>query len=162
MATIRTATSEDFGIIRQIAEQTWPITYGKILSAEQIRYMLDLFYSEEALAKAMDGGQKFILLIDDAPVGFAGYQHYDGMTKLHKLYILPEMQGKGYGRLLMNEVESAAKVYGSKKLKLNVNRFNNAIEFYRAAGFEVESEEDIDIGNGYLMEDYVMMRRLQP
>jgi hypothetical protein len=37
-----------------------------------------------------------------------------------------------------------------------VNRFNTALGFYKRIGFSIVTEENIDIGQGYWMEDYVM------
>ena len=45
-------------------------------------------------------------------------------------------------------------------LTLNVNRFNKAIDFYLKNGFKIIKEENIEIGNGFLMEDYVMEKIL--
>ena len=52
--------------------------------------------------------------------------------------------------------EDAIRLY----IELNVNRFNKAIYFYQKNQFEIVEEVDIEIGNGYLMEDYVMKRNL--
>ncbi|MEI9808163.1 MAG: hypothetical protein WDO16_09960 [Bacteroidota bacterium] len=41
-----------------------------------------------------------------------------------------------------------------------MNRSNNAKLFYEKIGFIVIREEDIDIGNGYLMNDYVMEKQV--
>jgi ribosomal protein S18 acetylase RimI-like enzyme len=79
---------------------------------------------------------------------------------LHKIYLLPQSQGKGAGKLLMETVEKRAVANGSKVISLNVNRFNKAQIFYRKHGFEIVGEEDIDIGRGYLMEDFKMEKKI--
>ncbi len=71
------------------------------------------------------------------------------------------MQGKGVGKLLLQEVTDRAQQLGQDTLLLNVNRFNVAIDFYKRQGFYVIAEEDIDIGNGYFMNDYLMEKKLQ-
>ena len=43
-----------------------------------------------------------------------------------------------------------------KAIFLNVNKYNNAIHFYMKQGFTKVKDEVIDIGNGYVMDDYVM------
>jgi len=80
--------------------------------------------------------------------------------KLHKIYLSPSLQGKGIGRFLLEEMEKKAKTLGAEKLFLNVNRFNKAIHFYQRHGYNILREEDIDIGNGYFMNDYVMQKNL--
>ena len=48
----------------------------------------------------------------------------------------------------------------SKTLSLNVNRFNSALTFYEKIGFKIIDEVNVDIGNGYFMEDYIMEKQL--
>jgi hypothetical protein len=48
----------------------------------------------------------------------------------------------------------------STALSLNVNRFYKACAFYHKKGSEIIKEVDIEIGHGYLMEDYVTEKRL--
>ena len=44
----------------------------------------------------------------------------------------------------------------SNIIELNVNRQNNAVDFYKRLGFTILKEVDIPIGKGYFMNDYVM------
>ncbi len=150
---------EDIPLIRSIAVRTWPAAYGTILSHGQIAYMLDLFYGTEALEQQFLTGHRFLLFSEgDAVLGFAGYEmNYEPqIAKLHKLYVLPEAQGMRAGNLLLEAVKSAARAQEQLQVILNVNRFNQAKEFYEKNGFAVLREEDIDIGNGYFMNDYIM------
>jgi diamine N-acetyltransferase len=154
------ATVNDVAIIQQLAEKTWWPTYGPILSEEQIRYMLSTIYSENSIRTSISNKeQAFILLHDERGVqGFASYGarlSEPGVFKLHKLYLLPENHGKGYGKMLVDEVKSRAKKAGMKWLDLNVNKSNKAFSFYQKMGFVVLREEDIPIGK-YWMNDYVM------
>jgi GNAT superfamily N-acetyltransferase len=152
------ATSADFEIIRTLAQKIWTVSYKKILPPQQIAYMLDLFYSDNGLRDALVSGHQFLLLVDRKPLGFAGYQinHLQNTAKLHKLYILPDIQRKGYGKRLLQEVIHRTRMAGNTKLQLNVNRYNDARLFYERFGFTILAEEDIHIGHNYYMEDYVM------
>ena len=78
------------------------------------------------------------------------------LYKLHKIYALPDQQGKGIGKFIINYISGEIKPIGATALQLNVNRYNKAKGFYEKLGFKVIGEEDIDIGNGYLMNDYIM------
>lgn len=165
MITISEAVNSDIKIIQDIVYKTWPITYGEILSAEQLKYMLDLFYSEEALMDQFEKNEQLFYLIteEESILGFIGIEHNyqnENTTKIHKIYILPETQGKGIGRIAIEAVEKLALENNSDSLLLNVNRFNKALHFYQKIGFEVIDEVNIEIGNGYLMEDYVMIKKL--
>jgi GNAT superfamily N-acetyltransferase len=165
MITISEATTKDFKVIREIAYATWPVTYGAILSKAQIDYMLGILYSEETLTdNLINKGHHFLLLKEkNNCLGYASYEHHylnTNITRLHKLYFLPETQGKGMGKLMLERIFALAKENKSDKISLNVNRFNKAFVFYQKMGFEIVAEEDLEIGNGYLMEDYKMELKL--
>ncbi|AOM79996.1 GNAT family N-acetyltransferase [Pedobacter steynii] len=165
MLSIYNATSKDYPIIQEIAHQTWPDTFGAILSKEQISYMLEMMYSTPALTEQTEKkGHHFLIVKDeDIPLGYASYElNYKGSskTKIHKIYILPEAQGKGVGKLLMNTITDVARENQNNTLSLNVNRDNSAFDFYSKIGFEKVGEENIDIGDGFLMEDYIMDKKL--
>lgn len=159
---IRKAFPSDIPLIRELALRIWPGTYQDILTSEQLDYMLDLFYSNKALQEQMEQQTDFIIVNDgESPVGFASFGPIDpGVYKLHKIYVLPSQQGKGTGRFIIEYVISEVKSKGAHALQLNVNRHNKAKHFYEKLGFVVIKEEDIDIGNGYFMNDYVMEKRL--
>ena len=165
MLFIQQAGEEDIPVIQELAERTWAVAYASILPPAQMTYMLDLFYSTEALREQMNKGHQFILCMDDAEaVGFASYSPKDDDTasssksvyRLHKIYIDPDQQGKGVGKLLLDHIINDIRPHGATHLELNVNRHNAAIGFYKKYGFVILYEEDIDIGNGYFMNDYVM------
>lgn len=165
MIIISEATVADFETIREIAHKTWPVTYGKILSKAQLDYMLEKMYSDATLIdNVANKGHHFILANEDAVcLGFASYEHHyldKKVTRLHKLYLLPESQGKGMGKLVLDSIAVLAKENHSETISLNVNRFNKAFTFYKKMGFEIVAEENIEIGNGYLMEDYKMEKKL--
>ncbi|HYG02281.1 MAG TPA: GNAT family N-acetyltransferase [Chryseosolibacter sp.] len=163
MFYIRDASIADIGIIQEITEKTWWPTYSPIISDEQIRYMIDYIYSTDGLQNVMTTGeQKFLLLYDNDVVGFASYgirPNQPSVFKLHKLYVLPQTQGKGYGKALVEEVIARVRLLGGTTLELNVNRYNNAKKFYELLGFRVAYEEDVAIGP-YWMNDYVMRLEL--
>ncbi|MFZ9388069.1 MAG: GNAT family N-acetyltransferase, partial [Chitinophagaceae bacterium] len=151
--TLRRAFERDIPLIRDLSLKVWPQTYSTILTADQISYMLEMMYSEQALTQQFREKHDFIIVSDgNDPIGFASYSLVgSGEYKLHKIYILPEMQGKGAGKFVIRELLRAIARRGGKSLLLNVNRNNKAKDFYEKMGFSVIREEDIDIGNGYLM-----------
>lgn len=161
--TIRTATVSDIPTIRDLAEATWAPTYTPILSQEQVDYMFEVIYTSEALLKQMHDGQTFLLLYeDDKPLAFASYSLKDAaekVYKLNKIYLLPECQGKGLGKLLLTYVEDEVRQLGGSILDLNVNKYNKAKIFYETCGYHVHHEEDIPIGP-YWMNDYIMRKQL--
>ncbi len=160
--TIRKAYPADIPMIRDMAYKIWPDTYSSILSKDQIDYMLDLLYSEKVLHEQMEHNNEFIIIYDGVhAVGFASFSLTEPQVyKLHKIYVLPSQQGKGTGRFIIDQLVKAMKAKGGLSLLLNVNRKNNAKAFYEKLGFVVIKEEDIDIGNGYFMNDYVMEKKI--
>lgn len=164
MIHIVKAAEADLKTISKIAHKTWPLTYGEILSEAQLDYMLNAFYSDSALRENIENGHQFILAKEaDIVLGFASFEHNHQnkqLTKIHKIYILPETQGKGIGKLLIDSIAEFAKENHFTSLLLNVNRFNKALTFYQKLGFEIIEEIDIELEHGYLMEDYVMEKKI--
>ena len=165
MITIREALDNELHLVQEIAHKTWPHTYAEILGEEQLNFMLDSFYSIETLLESKQlKGHIFILLFENEKcVGFTSFEHEfkkSNNTHIHKIYLLPETQGKGLGKMLLQSVQQAAEAIDASTLSLNVNRFNSALNFYNKLGFETIEEVDIAIGNGYLMQDYVMEKKL--
>jgi len=159
---LRRASEKDIPLIRDLTFKIWPQTYSAILSPAQIEYMLDMMYSEISLQKQMKENHEFIIVTDGTqPIGFASFGLIEpGVYKLHKIYVMPQSQGKGTGKFVIGELIKAISRKGGKALQLNVNRNNSAKEFYEKLGFVVIREEDNDIGNGYLMNDYVMEKKV--
>lgn len=159
---IQYATTADIPLIRELALKIWPQTYASILPADKITYMLELMYSPGSLAKQMEEGAQFIVITDDKePVAFASYQEiHPGIFKLHKIYVLISQQGKGTGRFIIDHILAEIKKKKGTSLQLQVNRNNQARYFYEKIGFTVIDEIDLDIGNGYVMDDYIMEKKL--
>ncbi len=159
---IRPASFNDIPFIQQIAEETWPAAYSQILSGGQLRYMLDLFYSTASLENQMaDNHYYFIAFQEFTPVGFAAFSQIEQQVyKLQKIYVLPGIQRLGAGKALLKVVEETAKSMGGIRLQLNVNRQNKASDFYQKNDFKIIKQEDIDIGRGYFMNDFIMEKLL--
>ncbi|MEO5942757.1 MAG: GNAT family N-acetyltransferase [Ferruginibacter sp.] len=159
---INKAGTGDIKEIQQLVYTTWPDAYGAILSKDQLDYMLELIYNDKALKNQIENLQhQFIIAYEEEEaVGFASYSPKDinnsSVFRLHKLYVLPSQQGKGTGKLLLNYIINEIKNADASILELNVNRHNKAFHFYKKSGFTISHEADIDIGNDYFMNDYVM------
>lgn len=164
MIYLRKAKEEDLTIIRTLAEETWPTAYRDIISVAQISFMLEKMYNQAELVGQLQKGHTFLIASElQEDVGFAGFSVLNAeaqIFKLHKLYVLPKMHGKGVGKILLNEVFDKVKAQGGKFLQLNVNRANKATDFYEKAGFYVKETVNLDIGNGFYMNDYVMEKEL--
>ena len=163
MFEIKKASLEDIPLIRELTFRVWPQTYAAILSQEQIDYMLEMMYSTNSLEKQMTaGGCQFIMVYENGnPVGFASYNEEEPKRwKLNKIYILQNQQGKGTGKFVINHIIDEIKKQNGTSLFLQVNKHNNAKTFYERLGFAEVDFINLDIGNGYFMNDYIMEKQL--
>ncbi len=163
MLSIREAGITDIPLIRELCFKIWPQTYASIISKQQIDYMLEMMYSEKSLHhQLINEGCRFLFVYDkNEPVGFASFSEIEPtIYKLHKIYILPTQQGKGTGKFVLEYILNSIKPEGATILRLQVNRRNNAKFFYEKLGFAVTLEFDFDIGNGYVMDDYMMEKKI--
>jgi GNAT superfamily N-acetyltransferase len=142
--------------------EIYPATYGNILSKAQIGFMLEKSYTVGALEETMEAGQDFYLLYDSAgrALGFIALENKaEDVLRIEKLYLLPNMQGKGLGKWLIEFASEEARKRQCATLELNVNRNNNAYYFYQKQGFQVAYEIDIPY-YGFVLDDYVMQKVL--
>ncbi|MDB6139892.1 MAG: Ribosomal protein acetylase RimI [Verrucomicrobiaceae bacterium] len=150
--------------IRELALAIWPCVYPGIISQEQITYMLDLRYSLEALRADHDKGVCFALVyVESQAVGFTAFEprQENGEAFLHKLYLLPEFAGRGVGAQALQWVAEQARTLGLPSLRLFVNKHNTgAIRAYQRSGFTFDKDVVTDIGEGFVMDDYVMVKKL--
>ena len=108
-----------------------------------------------------DGCQFIIVYENGNPVGFASYNEEEAQRwKLNKIYVLQNQQGKGTGKYVINYIIEEIKKQNASSLFLQVNRYNNAKTFYEKLGFTETDFINLDIGNGYFMNDYVMEKKL--
>lgn len=150
-------------IIQELAFKIWPICYADIISKEQIDYMLTKFYNLQSLENLFELNHQFILISEnDIPLGFASFQNnaIENKTKLHKIYVLSEIKGTGLGKKLLDFIELEAKKNNQTHIFLNVNKKNDAIQFYKKTNFVIQFKEVISIGNNFVMDDFVMEKEI--
>jgi ribosomal protein S18 acetylase RimI-like enzyme len=161
--TITKASVDDIPYIQHIAHITWPLVYGPIVGEAQLTYMLNLIYSTSSLERQMEDDSTFLLAKENnEPNAFAAYfLKSSNIYKLDKLYTLPNQQGKGLGKMLINYIIEEIRALDATALHLNVNRWNTkAQSFYEHLNFKIIEEQNIPIGEGYFMNDYVMELKL--
>ena len=160
MITIELAEQTDIRSISNMAHIIWPDAYGEILSKEQIDFMLEKSYTVEGLAEGMVNGQFFYILKEDGiGQGFVALKTFEDKLRIEKLYLMPHVQGKGFGKALIDFAVEKAKTKGKDILELNVNRNNPAYHFYLKQGFQVVETVDIPYYE-YVLNDYVMQRTI--
>ena len=161
MLTFRRADHPDVATIRHLAERIWRACYPSIIGAAQVEYMLAAMYSEPVIRQEIsDGVQWEIAYNENEPVGFLSITREKGdSAKLNKLYLVPELHGTGRGQQLIRRSLEVAASLGARELWLQVNKRNErAIHAYTRAGFRVDREAVFKIGNGFVMDDFIMCR----
>lgn len=165
---LQQATAADIPLIQDLARRSWESTYVGIISNEQINYMLEEMYSKDEISKHLDNPNYHYYLIFDENnnsfEGFIGYEHgYEiETTKLHRIYLVPGSKGKGFGKGALDFLKSKLSESSDKRIILNVNKENNARKFYESQNFKVYNEMILDIGNGFVMDDYQMEYIIHP
>jgi ribosomal protein S18 acetylase RimI-like enzyme len=165
MIQILPAAEADLPGIAALARVIWHAHYPGIISREQIEFMLGRMYSLPTLRDDLCVRNIcFVrLLVGGRMSGFAAYGPMDGPATflLHKLYLLPELHGRGLGRRLLEHCEADATKSGARQLKLRVNKQNlQAITFYQRHGYRSCESVCTAIGGGFVMDDLVMVKML--
>ena len=164
-ARVVRAAERDLAAVAELARAIWRKHYPGIITIEQIEYMLALGYSLDALRRFIteEGAGLDLAYVGEALAGFAAYYRPGppDELKLDKLYVHQDFQGRGVGRSLIASTEAAAMAQRRTTLILNVNKQNlRAIRAYERNGFLVREAVVVDIGGGFVMDDYVMAKRL--
>jgi RimJ/RimL family protein N-acetyltransferase len=158
--------SDDIKIIRELANQIWREHYPSIISVEQIEYMISRRFTDETVTKHLQQGIIYEIINDgNRDIGYLSYEKDDAKftVNLHQIYILTSEHGKGYGQATLHRVMDYGRDNNLEKIELYVNKKNaKAIKAYKRAGFVIVEELVMDIGNGFIRDDYKMQKSLMP
>ncbi|MBD0822910.1 GNAT family N-acetyltransferase [Aestuariibaculum marinum] len=156
------STNQEFKVIESLAHIIWREHYILIVGKPQIDYMLKKFQSAEAMQQQVaDGMQYFTVFYNETPAGYIGIKTEPDTLFLSKIYVLKSYRGKGIAKKAMQFVEEKAKSYSLKTIRLTVNINNEiAIKAYEKLGFINAGPIVADIGNGFIMDDYLMKKQM--
>lgn len=155
---------EDMPRLAELASCVWHEYFPCILTEEQIDYMVEKFQSLPAMTDQVENqGYEYYFLCDGGePVGYMGIQPQEDKLFLSKLYLTKENRGKGYSSQAFSFLEEYSLKNGKKAIWLTVNKYNDhTIDVYRHRGFQTVRSQVSDIGNGYVMDDYVMEKEIR-
>lgn len=163
--SISPVTAADVEAIAALARLVWQDTYPGIISQEQIDYMLAQRYQPPLLREELTSPHIWWdqLTVDGQLAGFVSclLTATAGEMKLDKLYVDPRRQRLGIGARLVDQVVARALAAGCQTLILAVNKGNErAIAAYRKQGFAIRESVCVDIGCGFVMDDFIMVRPL--
>jgi len=162
IAFLKATTSEHFTTVEMLAEAVWREHYTSIIGKPQVDYMLNKFQSAKTIKQqVLEGYHYYILMFDNKAVGYIAIKKEDQDLFLSKIYLLKSQRGKGFGKSAMVFIENKANEWGCNSISLTVNKGNtNSIKAYENLGFKHLGAIVIDIGNGFMMDDYKMKKVL--
>ena len=153
---------DDFKEIEKLGSVIWIEHYTPIIGAEQVKYMLHKFQSVAAIEnQILEGFEYYTLYIKEHAVGYMSFVKKKDSLFLSKFYISKKERGKGIGKFALEFVVEKARVLEVSKIGLTVNKYNyNAIKTYEKMGFETIDSIITTIGNGFVMDDFVMSKTI--
>ncbi len=160
MIHLKIAEEKDLSIISKLAKIIWNDHYVPIIGQQQVDYMLDKMYNHQSLVEQLVQKRHVFYLIqkEDESIGFISVSSENTTDYfLHKFYIDQQKSNSGIGTQAFNLL---IETINSKSLTLTVNRQNfKSINFYFKNQFKIDRVEDFNIGDGYQMNDFVMVRQ---
>lgn len=152
------ATTKDIPSIAELAKIIWNQHYPAIIGQKQVNYMLRLMFSAQSLREQFEikKHQFYLIQYQSKKIGFISVaSEKPNELFLNKFYIHQQKASKGIGSKSFLEL---VHLLQPKKMTLTVNRQNfKSINFYFKLGFKIEKVADFDIGNNYVMNDFVMV-----
>jgi GNAT superfamily N-acetyltransferase len=161
--TIAPVAVEDVERLAALAREIWIAHYSSIITLAQIDFMLDQRYAPDVIRAELQRDDLWWekLLVDGAMAGFSSYLLVEAGSamKLDKLYVHPAHQRCGYGGKLIERALLMARRQSCTTLLLAVNKNNRqAIDAYLKHGFRIGDSVVKDIGGGFVMDDYIMVK----
>ena len=156
-------TEDQLIAIERLAQTIWREHYIPIIGSAQVEYMLDKFQSVPAMkAQIRDGFDYYQVLVNRELIAYFSIQNKEGKLFLSKLYVDSKFRGKGYGVETLEYIKELAGKMQLKCIELTVNKHNtNSIAFYEKNGFIKKEAIVIDIGEGFVMDDYRLELRIE-
>jgi O-acetyl-ADP-ribose deacetylase len=150
---------DEIRTVAKLAYEIWNEHYVPIIGQDQVAFMVDKFQSFEAITKQIkeEDYEYYIIYHAFDPSGYIGIKPSGDELFLSKFYVLKNKRGKGLGRKGIEFILKRANDLGNKSISLTVNKENvNSIKAYEQMGFKNLGPIVTDIGEGFIMDDYVM------
>lgn len=156
--SITKAQEDDLTAIANLADIIWREHYTPIIGPEQVEYMLHKFQSASAMSQQISEGVSYYTLwLDELLVGYLSFYTKGEVLFLSKIYVLSQIRGQGIGQQAIEFIKEQAQLQGLERIQLTVNKHNTgSITAYEKMGFKKTEEVVMDIGEGFVMDDFVM------
>ena len=164
--TIQQALSEkQINEVSDFAIHVWHEYFPFLLSDQQIDYMCDLFNTPSVMMNNIHNHhyQYYGVYQQDTIIGYIALQDQPSYLFLSKLYLAAAARGHGYASAMMDFVIKQAKSRGYTTIQLTCNKYNeHSLDVYHHYGFTIIDSVQTDIGDGYIMDDYIMEKIIEP
>lgn len=143
---IKPAVQAQIDEMSEVVTSTWKAAYKELISAEDMSVFADVERRKERFHEAFEKRTVIFCIICDGKICgviSADRTKYDGVCMIVQLYILPEYQGKGFGRKLLCHLLRFMRKSGYKEAILWVLENNkSAIGFYEKIGFRYDNKRE--------------------
>jgi ribosomal protein S18 acetylase RimI-like enzyme len=157
-------TTEEIAEVSSLANEIWRDYYVPVIGLAQVEYMLGKFQSPAAIVAQRLEGYEYYFVRSPADGSHGGYialqAQAEGLLFISKFYLQRAVRGTGLGRTTMTAIEHLARARGLSCLWLTVNKGNAAVQVYERLGFRKTRELVVDIGAGFVMDDFRMEKAL--
>lgn len=155
----RINSETDIVLLASLADEIWREHYLSILTKDQIDYMIDKFQSADAMTHQIinQGYEYYFITVCGEEIGYTGICKDVDKLFLSKLYIKKEFRGNRYASEVFKQLQQICVNRRLKAIWLTVNRYNEeSVAIYKKMGFKVIRTRVADIGQGYVMDDFIM------
>ncbi len=151
-------TEEEIRVLEGLASKIWRTYWTQMLEKEHAEYMFEKFQSYNAIKEQLSQGYVYkILSCENENVGYYSILDAKEYLYLSKIYMDEGFRGRGYGKKMLQDIVNTSKILNLSKIRLNVNKYNtNSIKAYENWGFKIIESVVLDVGQGFVMDDYVM------
>lgn len=165
---VRLTTINDAKAVFNVQKITWLDVYPNEKYGVKYNDILEKFSDEEKIINKLkkkielygEDTCGWVLDLDAKIVGFSKIYKVKGKSQIGAIYVLPEYQGKGFGKALLQEALEFLK--DSKEVWLDVATYNQkAIDFYNKFDFHLVtgSEDKHEILQGKFIPTVKMKRK---
>lgn len=161
MKMISVTADEQVRRVADLAAEIWTQHFTPIIGAAQVKYMLATVQSADTIGQTIrqEGYHYRLMEVEGEFVGYFAYVLQAGRVFLSKIYLKESCRGKGYARQAMEYIEQIGRTHNAADIWLTVNKYNtDVIAIYEKMGFTIEGPVVQDIGNGFIMDDYKMVK----
>lgn len=160
-------TPEQQEQLAELASTIWNEYWPALIGQAQTDYMIEQFQSLPAIKRDMAENAYEYWFVhagdDDRIVGFTGGHNEPETNRffISKIYLKAAERGKHFASDVIAFYENLCHERGFGAMYLTVNKGNElGVRAYKGKGFETIEAVETDIGQGFIMDDYIMEKKV--